>query len=204
MLCGGLALAGCGSSANQGRVAGDGPAAGSVEVVKASFPANQQVSRPAYLELAVRNPSSQPLPQVAVAVRSFYHRSEYPHLADPNRPIWIVDEGPGPKAPIPVETVPFDQPGGAVTDDSSQWAIGPLAPGETKLLRWALTPVKPGRRQLSYAVLPARPASAGPKQIGRAVEGSFSIQIAPAPPKRFVNPATGAVELGRLPVAPGP
>jgi len=199
-LLGGLLMAGCGATGGSPSP----PATATVEVVKASFPTNQQVSRRSYLELTVRNPSDQPLPQVAVAIRSFYYHSNYPHLADPNRPIWIVDEGPGPKPPIPVETVPFDPPGGAVTDDASQWALGPLQPGETKTFRFALTPVKPGRQQLGYAVIPARPGRPGPAALGRAVEGRFSTVIEPAPPKRYVNPATGAVELGRLPVQSGP
>ena len=141
---------------------------------------------------------------MAVAIRSFYYRSSYPHLADPNRPLWIVDEGPGPKPTQPIETVPFDAPGGAVTDYSSEWALGPLAPGAEQTFRFALTPVKAGSQKVGYAVVPARPDPVGPQPVGPAVEGSFAVTVAPAPPHRYVNPATGAVELGRLPVSPGP
>jgi len=175
-----------------------------VEVVKASFPSHQQISRRETLELVVRNRSSRPLPQVAVAIRSFTYRSTYPHLADPNRPTWIVDEGPGPKPPLPVEMVSLDSPGGAVTDERAQWALGPLGPGQERVFSWQLTPVRSGPQRLGYVVVAARLHSSGPLPIGQPVAGTFPVQIAPAPLPRYVNPATGAVELGKPAVQPGP
>ncbi len=66
----------------------------SMNVVKAAFPSSQSLAKQEALTIAVKNTDSRPIPDLAVTVDSFTTRSQEPGLADPNRPVWIVDEGP--------------------------------------------------------------------------------------------------------------
>ncbi|MDE3070974.1 MAG: hypothetical protein KGJ43_09625, partial [Acidobacteriota bacterium] len=108
----GLLATGCGSSTQS---SGEPHAQYSVQVLSASFPAQQSIARPTTLKLELRNASERAIPDLAVTVDSFYYRSEYPHLSDPNRPVWIVDQGPGAAPREPVESVQIDSPGADVT-----------------------------------------------------------------------------------------
>ena len=62
---------------------------------RASRP-SQSVARPARLVLSVRNTGAHAVPNVTVAVNSFDYISDYPNLAARRRPVWVIDEGPGP------------------------------------------------------------------------------------------------------------
>lgn len=198
----GLGVAGCGE-ARQDAHEPQGKRA--LEVLRASFPAKQAVARPSELELVVRNPGPEAVPNLAVSVKSFYYRSAYPHLSDASRPIWIVDQGPGAIPQRPVMTVPFDSPGGDVTATSGTWAAGRVPAGQTRTFTWRLTPVKSGVHTVAYALaagLHGKARATTPN--GGPAGGRFVVHIAPAPPIAHVNPETGAVEAGRPPVAPGP
>jgi hypothetical protein len=131
-----------------------------VSVTAARFPRRQHLAQPTDLTIAVRNTGHRTLPDVAVticerscapsdasnrgtAAQAFgYDIQAAPNTADPTRPLWIVDQGPG--------TCRFqcNVPGGDVgesaTASSNTWALGTLAPGATARFRWALTPVVPG------------------------------------------------------------
>jgi hypothetical protein len=145
------------------------------------------------------------VPDVAVTVRSFYYRSEYPNLAERARPIWIVDQGPGAIPRKPIETVPFDSPGGYVTSNANTWAAGALQAGETRLFAWHLTPVRSGTHTVLYTVAAGLNGKALARlEDGRPVAGRFIVDVAHAPPVNHVNAETGAVEPGPYPVAPGP
>lgn len=199
---GGALAAGCGQATQD---AGERSGQHTLEVLAARFPSSQAVARPQTFELEVRNPQGAAVPNLVVSVDSFYYRSEYPNLSDAARPIWIVDEGPGVAPRSPVATVPFDAPGGDVTATSDVWATGPLAVGETRTLRWRLTPVRKGTHTVRYAIA----AGLGGKATatladGQPASGTFTVHVAPAPPVTHVNPETGVVEAGRVPVAPGP
>jgi hypothetical protein len=197
-----LLLAACGEAQQD---AHEPRALYTLEVLKASFPAKQAVARPSVMQLEIRNPGTSTVPNVAVTVRSFYYRSEYPNLADRARPIWIVDQGPGAIPRKPVETVPFDSPGGYVTSNRNTWAAGSLQAGETRLFRWHLTPVKSGTHTVLYTVAAGLNGRALARlEGGRPVAGRFTVDVAPAPPINHVNPETGVVEAGAYPVAPGP
>ena len=198
--CGGTAGGGARSASAAKGSGGDPP----LEVLRASFPAHQAIAKPARLEIEVRNRSDAPVAALALSVRSFYYRSSYPHLADASRPVWVVDEGPGAKPRLPVESVPFDSPGGDVSVDQSVWLAGPLGAGQSRTFSWLLTPVRSGAQTIAYSLYSGHRGPSGLRPEGPALRGSFSVQVAPAPPSRYVNPETGAVEVGRLPVAPGP
>jgi hypothetical protein len=195
-----LAASGCGGTRQDAKEA---KRTYTMEVVKASFPAKQSITRPAALELQVRNASGHTAPNVAVSVDSFYYVENYPRLAVNQRPVWVVEHGPGPTVERPVESQAVSAPGGAETNYVSTWSLGPLAPGGTQTLVWHVTPVKAGRYTLHYTVAAglagkARAALAG----GNPVQGQLTADIAPAPPSRHVDPRTGRVVTGAFPVIP--
>lgn len=186
---------GCGESRHQDASEPRGTFA--VQVTQASFPARQAISRPERLVLDVRNAGTRTLPDVTVAVNSFYYRSDYPDLASRERPVWLVAQGPGPTAHPPVETVAVDPPGGAVTATDSVWALGPLAPGASRSFVWHVTPVKAGTHTLNYRVYAGLNGKA--KAVlasGAPPAGRFTVAVAGRPPQTHVDPATGKVVPG--------
>jgi hypothetical protein len=189
------AASGCGESAHQD--AGEPKGTFTVRVTTASFPERQAVSKPERLVLSVHNTSARAVPNVAVAVDSFDYVSNYPNLAARRRPVWVVDNGPGPTAKPPVETVEVAAPGGAATATYNVWALGRLAPGATRSFVWRVTPVKPGVHKVSYRVYGGLNGRARAQLAGGGVPGgAFTVAIAGAPPQRHVNPQTGKVEFG--------
>ncbi|HEY2767315.1 MAG TPA: hypothetical protein VGI76_03615 [Solirubrobacteraceae bacterium] len=186
---------GCGESAHQD--ASEPKGAFTVQVTRASFPEHQAVSKPERLVLSVHNPSRRTVPNVAVAVNSLDYVSNYPNLAARLRPVWVVDNGPGPIAKPPVETVEVDAPGGATTATYNIWALGSLAPGATRSFVWRVSPVKAGVHQVRYRVFGGLNGRARAQLAsGRVPGGSFTVAIAGSPPRRHVNPQTGKVEFG--------
>ncbi len=90
---------GCGGSEQS---VGEAKASFPVKIVRASFPKAQAIARDTKLVLKVRNTGSQTMPNVAVTVDSFSYTSAYPGLSARQRPVWIVNTGPGqvPKRPV--------------------------------------------------------------------------------------------------------
>lgn len=190
-----IAVGGCGETAHQD--AGEPHGSFTVQVTQASFPLEQAVARPERLVLDVRNAGSRTLPDVTVAVDSFDYRSDYPNLANRNRPVWFVDEGPGPAAKPPLESVTVAPPGGAVTATDNVWSLGPLAPGASRSFVWRVTPVKSGRHTLHYRVYAGQQGRAEAVLAnGAAPAGSFSVAIAGQPPQSHFDPETGKVVPG--------
>jgi len=141
------ALSGCGGGAAQS----DNEAEGSykLEVSDASFPAEQGIAEQSTMKIAVRNPDQKTVLNVAVTVETkgagagdgltaFGQKSGDSRLADPNRPIWILDK----------------EPVGGTSAYSNTWTLGPLKGGETKTFEWKLTAVEPGKYSLAYRVSP--------------------------------------------------
>jgi hypothetical protein len=187
--------AGCGGAAQQD--ASEPQGAFTVRVTHASFPSRQSVAREERLVLSVRNTSARAAPNVAVAVNSFEYVSNYPNLAARERPVWVVDHGPGPQPRTPVETVQADAPGGGTTATYDVWALGPLAAGATRSFVWHVTPVKPGLHTVTYRVYAGLNGRARAQLRGGGVPtGSFKVAIASRPPATHVNPQTGRVEEG--------
>lgn len=199
-----VAVAGCGegkqdASEPSGRYA--------VSIAKSTFPAKQAVSRPSTLRIAVHNASQKPLPNVAVSVDSLTYRAHKPRdLADPERPTWIIDTGPGRIARPPVPTAEVSPPGNGTTAFVHTWALGRLAPGATKLFRWKLTPVRAGTHTVHYAIAAGLygKAEAVLARGGGRPTGSITVHVAGQPPIKHVNPSTGALVPGAPPVSAGP
>jgi hypothetical protein len=198
--CALIGASGCGGARQDAR---EKKASYAIEVLKASFPAQQSIARPTEFELQVRNAGTRTAPRVAVSLDSFYYTENYPRLAVTQRPVWAIEQGPGPRARIPVESQAVSPPGGAVTAYVNTWTLGPLAAGATETFSWRVTPVKAGVHTVHYRVA-AGLAGKATAQLpgGGPVQGQLTASIASAPPGRHVDPATGRVLPGTYPPLP--
>jgi hypothetical protein len=171
-----LAIAGCGGGARQD--ANEPSGTFDVAVVKDSFPTSQHVARQSRLRIAVRNAGSTTIPNVAVTVKGFTRRDTQQGLADPTRPVWIVDRGPK----------------GGDTAYVGTWALGALGPGRTRTFEWRVTPIQAGHYAVKYEIVAGLDgkAKARTKNGGRPA-GSFSVVVSGKPADARVDPATGQV-----------
>lgn len=176
-LTGSLGLAACGGGERQDA---DEPSGSfPVEVVDAEFASDQHLAKQEEMVIRVRNTGDEPLPNVAVTVDSFSRRSEQEGLADPERPIWIVDSGPR----------------GGTTAYTNTWALGSLPAGETREFKWRVTAVKPGTHTVKYRVAAGLDGKAKAVASGGSEPtGEFTVDVSDAPAQARVNPETGKVE----------
>jgi hypothetical protein len=167
-----LAAAGCGGGERQDADAPSGDF--ELDVTGASFPAKQQVAGATTLKLEVVNKGDEPIPNLAVVVRTrpttagqsptaFGARSGDPTLNDSARPIWVLDQGPKGGDSAYVDT----------------WAVGPLGPGATKTLEWKVTPVQPGEYTIAWRLAPALVGDV--HLVGGRTKGSFQVSISDDP-----------------------
>jgi hypothetical protein len=176
VLTGALALAGCGGGKQQD--AGEPSGTFRVDVVDASFPAKQHLAQPEDFKIAVKNTGDRDVPDVAVTVDSFGQVATQPGLADPQRPVWIVDEGPR----------------GGDTAYVNTWALGRLRPGETRTFHWRVTAIASGEHKVRWTVAAGLNGKAKARLAGnRTPEGEFTVQISPKPSQARVDPETGKV-----------
>jgi hypothetical protein len=171
----GLALTGCGGTRQD---AHEPSGSFRVDVVSARFPARQHLAKQERLVIAVRNAGDRDVPNVAVTVDSFAQRSEQEGLADPQRAVWIVDDGP---------------PGG-ITAYTNTWALGRLSPGQTKRFVWRVTAVQAGTHTVRWQVAAGLNGKA--KAVladNQAPAGSFTVDVSAKPAQAHVDPKTGAV-----------
>ena len=199
--CAALLVSGCGGGTEQNH--GEVKRSYAMRIVSASFPGKQSIARPTSMSVDVRNDSSHLVPDVAVTVDSFSYVEKYPELASDKRPIWVVEEGPGTPAKLPVQSQAISPPGGGQTAYVNTWALGALKPNATRTFTWKVVPVKPGAHTVHVAVsaglagnAKATLASGGP--VGQ----SFAVQIAASPPATHVDPGTGKVEPGQFSAQP--
>jgi hypothetical protein len=173
-----LVVAGCGGE-RQDENEPEGEFA--LQVVEASFPERQSLARRATMRLAVRNIDDRELPNLAVTVETepaggdsapvaFAQAADDPRLADADRPVWVLDEGPL----------------GGTTAYTNTWALGPMFPGQTRELEWQLTPVRAGDYTVNFQVSPGldgRAVAADGQEAG----GSFGVTISDEPVPARVN-----------------
>ena len=89
LTAGALLLGACGSNKRQDE---NEPAGRfQLEVVKASFPAKQKLAKRSNLVIEVRNAGRRTVPDIAVTVNGLYTRKQNTDLADPNRPIFVIN-----------------------------------------------------------------------------------------------------------------
>jgi hypothetical protein len=190
-----LAIAGCGGAKQDAQ---EPNATYTVALTRASFPAKQAIT--------VTNKAAKALPDVAVTVDSLtYRATKPPKLADPERPTWIVYDGPGAVAKPSVESEEITRAGGGETANSHTWALGRLAPGASKTFDWKLLPVVSGVKSIHYEVAAGLNGKAKAELAGGGrAAGTFVVHVAPAPPNVHVNPETGAIAQGTYRAAAGP
>jgi hypothetical protein len=198
--CAALAAAGCGAARQD---AHEAKSAYTMEVVKASFPPSQSIARTTDFELQVRNAGSRNAPRVAISIDSFSYVENYANLASSQRPVWVIERGPGPVSKVPVESAVISPQSNAATNYVNTWTLGPLAAGQTQTYRWRVTPVKAGVHTVHYTIA-AGLAGKAKAQVaaGGPVQGQLTADVAPSPPARHVDPATGKVVPGQFPLVP--
>ena len=121
-----------------------------VEVVKAEFPSKQKLAKRSNLVITVKNAGSKTIPNIAVSVNGFDVKLDNDRLADPKRPIFVING-----VPKDIGTFPESKeaaPEGGETAYVDTWALGRLKPGKTKTFRWNVTAVRPGPYRLRYRV----------------------------------------------------
>ena len=200
-----VALVGCGGGARQDASEPSGKFP--VAVATATFPASQRLSEHTHLVLDVRNTGSETIPNIAVTICSvtcaypapagegtnaaaFAQDLDQAGLANPSRPVWVVDRPPGAcnAGCQPGSTGGSGSPGGAVTAYSNTWALGSLPPGHVARFDWAVTAVAPGRHVVAWEVAAGLNGKA--KAItssGSLPHGTFAVIVHQAPSQSYVN-----------------
>ena len=177
---------GCGSGSNKRQDENEPSGRFQVEVVEASFPQRQKLAQRSNLVVRVRNAGSKTIPNVGVTVNGFYRRVDDPDLADPNRPIFVINGQPKEIGGFP--EAKEAAPEGGDTAYVNTWALGKLRPGAEREFRWGVTAVKAGPFKLSYRVNAgldgkAKAVAAG----GGAPKGRFAGTISDEPPQTRVG-----------------
>ncbi|MGH2980655.1 MAG: hypothetical protein ACRDKV_01250, partial [Solirubrobacterales bacterium] len=181
------ALAGCGGGEERqdaSEPAGRFP----VRIVTSSFPTRQRLAQTSLLRIGVQNTGSKPVPSLAItisldknAVHPFSVYDTQPGLADPDRPVWVLEND------YP-RLAGSNRTAGAETANDKTFDFGTLEPGETVEAVWRVTPVRAGTYTLDYQVdagltgkAKAVTADGGPPT------GSFVVRISDQPPETRVN-----------------
>ena len=188
-------LAGCGSDAE--RQDADEPEADfPVDVVSAKFPTEQRLAETSDLQLKLENAGDETVPAMAVtiwtgeekAAAPFSTITDQPNVADPNRPVWILENG-FPKLAVAegedLEKAPSAGAGVAQTDTFS---FGEVAPGDTVSAVWRVTPVQAGTYTVHYEIAAGLAGNAkAVTSDGSPVEGEFVVTITDKPPRARVT-----------------
>ena len=176
-----MGVAGCGGE-SQRQDADEPRGTWTVDVVEAEFPSTQRLAKQETMRIRVRNDDSRAVPNVAVTVEGFARRSDQAGLADPTRPVWIVDGGPR----------------GGTTAYTNTWALGRMEPGATKTFEWRATPVEASPQgkpfRLTWRVAAGLDGKAKAQLPGgRTPQGAFSVRVSRAPSDARVDPDSGDV-----------
>jgi len=198
---GAAACGGGGERQDANEPAGEFP----VEVTSAKFSARQRLAETNDLVLEVKNAGDETIPDLAITIYTgdekadgpFNVRSDQEGLADPNRPVWIL-ENQYPK--ILDETVDLaeldrEPTAGAETAATDTYAFGALGPGESITAVWRVTPVKGGTFTVHYEIAGGLDGQAKAVTAdGSPVEGEFVATISTKPPNTRVTDS-GEVEV---------
>jgi hypothetical protein len=176
-----VALAGCGGGERQDENEPEGDY--KVEVVNASFPAEQKLAKRSRLVIVVRNADTKQIPNIAVTMHGLDYRKDDPELADQRRPQFVVN-GKFKKFGN-VEDAQALTPGGVENPAYvDTWSLGPLEAGESKRFRWDVTAVRAGPYELSYSVAAGLDGKARAVDAsGEAPQGVFTGTVSDAAPQ---------------------
>jgi hypothetical protein len=169
-----------------------------VRVAKAKFPSRQSVPETSNLQLAIKNVGHETIPDLAVTIYtgnpkadgSFNVRLDDSNLANPNRPVWIL-ENRYPKLITPnvtVKDLSQAPSAGAAAAQTDTFQFGAVPPGETKDIAWRVTAVRAGTYTVHYVVAAGLQGKAEAVTAnGSPVTGKFAVTIASKPPQTCVN-----------------
>ena len=170
-----------------------------VSVSEARFPARQRLAETSDLQLAIENIGDEQIPDLAVTIcvdscdadGPFALRSDQAGLANPSRPVWVLEQD-YPKLLEPSMTArDLDKAptAGAEAAQTNTFSFGPMAPGDEIDAVWRVTPVRGGTFTVNYEVAAGLTGQAKATTAdGSPVEGSFVVTIATKPPQATVEP----------------
>jgi hypothetical protein len=175
----GVLASGCGGGQRQDA---DEPAGTfEVQVVIASFPEDQSISQSAPMRIVVRNAGKQTIPDLAISLSGLSDRNPAPGLADPQQPLWIVEQ----------------QPTAAATADGFTWGMGAVPPGATSEFELSLNPAVPGTHEVKWTVAAGLNGKAMARSSsGARPAGTFTVRVSDEPAAAHVDPDTGKVVTG--------
>ncbi len=186
-----MLIAGCGGSdprQDENEEEADFP----VEVTVAEFAPKQRLAETTDLELAFRNSGDETIPDLALTIYTgdvkadgaFNMRSTQEGLADPNRPVWIL-ENDYPKiledgaSAKDLDSAPT---AGAETSSTNTYTFGELPAGEEVHAVFRVTPVVSGTYTVHYEVAAGLDGKArAVTDTGEPVEGEFVATITDKP-----------------------
>jgi hypothetical protein len=166
--------------------------------VTSSFQTSQRLAQQTRFKVTVRNTGHRTIPNVAVTVTNPRYGSAaqafgtmlapnaagQPILASRSRPVWIINQAPGPCG----YSCKNRGPGAAATAYSDTWALGRLAPGHTATFQWRLTAVQAGGYTVEYQVAAGLNGYAKAVLSGGApARGRYSVTISSTPPQTTVQ-----------------
>ena len=167
----------------------------------ATFPSSQRLAQRTRMVVVVHNTGSKTIPNVAVTIcnvtcaypakagtgssaGAFAANISQEGVANPSRPIWIVDVPPD---PCTAPTCSQGGSGGAVTAYSNTWTLGALAPGKTARFVWHVTAVQPGVHVVAWEVAAGLNGKAKAVQNGSTPTGKITVLVRKAPAKTYVT-----------------
>jgi hypothetical protein len=159
-----LALGACGGGDPQDENEPEGTY--KVDVISATFPGRQRLAEEATLRITVQNKDTKTIPNLGVTVDGFYQSREDATLADPARPVWIVNEA------------PFN----STSALTSTWTTGPLRAGARRTLEWKVSALRAGTYNPRYRVNAGLDGKATAESFdGGPATGSFTVRISRVP-----------------------
>ena len=196
-----LGLSACGGGASARQDANEPAGKFPVKVTASQFPTSQRIAQTTDLILGVKNTGDKPLPELAFTIEtnsggadgSFDIRLDDNSLANPNRPVWILEN----KYPRPVDTPAPPGLGPGLRAETNTFGFDSLQPGESEKIIWKVTPVMPGTYTLHYMVEAGLQGKAKAVTAdGGDVKGEFVVTISDKPPKATVDDAGNVVTKG--------
>ena len=192
-----MLIAGCGGSdprQDENEEEADFP----VEVTVAEFAPKQRLAETTDLELAFRNSGDETIPDLALTIYTgdvkadgaFNMRSAQEGLADPNRPVWILENDYPKILEEGASTKDLDSAptAGAETSSTNTYTFGELPPGEEVHVVFRVTPVVSGTYTVHYEVAAGLDGKArAVTDTGEPVEGEFVATITDKPASSKVD-----------------
>jgi hypothetical protein len=153
--------------------------------------------------ISVTNLSTRTMPNVAVTLTNPRYGNSaqalgrllaqpapgQPVLAGRSRPVWVIDQSPG---PCGYACRTGGDGGAGTTAYTNTWALGRLAPRATETFDWHVTALEPGAYTVAYQVVAGLSGHA--VATGATTAGRLHVEISAKPREGYVNSAGQPVE----------